>query len=272
METSYHKLLPREYGESKDDSHKVDADIKTSFYTTYHRHQRRAWLIAALFSIALNVIFVSTLLGYLKLGFPPSSLCQQGRLYSPAQHVLRRVDRVFDSGFRGGRTPYQGAPNETNNKLWQDLYNFVGISRISDTEAGPMVNHTLPIPGDPGYYITSLDVFHQLHCLNLVRQAIYGHVDWTNQDEYFAIDHLDHCIDTIRQSLQCNADITPLTWVWSTDRGQALEEARIIHTCVDFDAIRDWGAQHKMKIPFNRTAKVDDDPLGWGSGVQIYGA
>jgi hypothetical protein len=28
-----------------------------------------------------------------------------------------------------------------------------------------MPNKTLPIPDDPEYYMTSLAVFHQLHCL-----------------------------------------------------------------------------------------------------------
>ncbi|KAG5915915.1 hypothetical protein E4U42_007877 [Claviceps africana] len=130
-----------------------------------------------------------------------------------------------------------------------------------------MVNHTLPIPGDDGYYITSLDVFHQLHCLNLVRQAVYDRVDWTNRDEYLAIDHLDHCIDSLRQSLQCNADITPITWIWSDQRNRALKEARMIHTSLDFEAIRDWGEEHEMKIPFDFTAKVNNDPLKWGAGV-----
>jgi hypothetical protein len=41
----------------------------------------------------------------------------------------------------------------------------VGINQVSADEAKGMVNKTLPIPGDPENYITSLSVFHQLHCL-----------------------------------------------------------------------------------------------------------
>jgi len=43
-------------------------------------------------------------------------------LKAPAQQALRRADRVFDSSFPGGLTPYQGPPNETNNRLWKELY------------------------------------------------------------------------------------------------------------------------------------------------------
>lgn len=41
----------------------------------------------------------------------------------------------------------------------------VGVSRIPKETAAKLVNYTIPIPGDPGYYIISLNVFHQLHCL-----------------------------------------------------------------------------------------------------------
>lgn len=52
-----------------------------------------------------------------------------------------------------------------------------------------------------------------------------------------------HCINHIRQSLQCNADLTPMEW--------RLEGSRIIlktdtrHTCRNFDKIHAWATlQH----------------------------
>ncbi|QUC23351.1 uncharacterized protein UV8b_07592 [Ustilaginoidea virens] len=263
METRHYKLLPRKSGDFPADDSSAICDA------TSRGRRQRAWRVVALSSILLNAVLGGLAIAHATVSPLAPSLRQQ-RLYSPAQHVLRRVDRVFTGGFGAGASPYQGAPNETNNRLWRNLYDSVGISRISAAEAAPMVNRTLPIPGDHGYYVTSLDVFHQLHCLNVVRQAVYGHVDWTNQDELFAIDHIDHCIDTIRQSLQCNADVTPVTFVWSRGRNRALEEARVIHTCVDFEAIRGWASKHTMRVPFNWTAQIDDDPLGWGAGVERH--
>jgi hypothetical protein len=42
---------------------------------------------------------------------------------------------------------------------------IVGISRIAMSDAARLSNKTVPIPDDPGQYVVSLDVFHQLHCL-----------------------------------------------------------------------------------------------------------
>lgn len=41
----------------------------------------------------------------------------------------------------------------------------VGISRIPRSFAAQLINKTVPIPDDPGYYAVGLKVFHQLHCL-----------------------------------------------------------------------------------------------------------
>jgi hypothetical protein len=49
----------------------------------------------------------------------------------------------------------------------------VTIIKIPRESAAQLVNWTSPVPGDEGNYITMLDVFHQLHCLNLIRRALY---------------------------------------------------------------------------------------------------
>lgn len=47
------------------------------------------------------------------------------------------------------------------------------IIKVPEDSARQLVNWTSPIPGDEGNYITILDVFHQLHCLNLIRRSVY---------------------------------------------------------------------------------------------------
>ena len=48
-----------------------------------------------------------------------------------------------------------------------------GVTRIDKDSADQLVNRTSEVPDDPGYYITALDVFHQMHCLNNVRKAVW---------------------------------------------------------------------------------------------------
>lgn len=50
---------------------------------------------------------------------------------------------------------------------------LVGISWITKEEASRMVNQTLPAPHDPDKYMIQLEVFHNLHCLNMLRKSLY---------------------------------------------------------------------------------------------------
>jgi hypothetical protein len=59
----------------------------------------------------------------------------------------------------------------------------VGVSWIDAEAASKLPNTTTSLPNDPDRYIVELDVFHQLHCLNSVRKAMYRDRyknDWTD--------------------------------------------------------------------------------------------
>jgi hypothetical protein len=49
----------------------------------------------------------------------------------------------------------------------------VGISQISKESASKLPNATAPLGADSDQHIVALDVFHQLHCLNMIRKSLY---------------------------------------------------------------------------------------------------
>ncbi|KAK0672606.1 hypothetical protein QBC41DRAFT_299544 [Cercophora samala] len=147
----------------------------------------------------------------------------------------------------------------------------VGISSISAAEARPMENKTLPIPGEQGRYIIQLAVFHQLHCLNIIRKGIYYGVDMTNVDDLFGIEHIDHCIDMLRQSLMCTSDVTPITFSRKSLREPMQGVAEVIHTCRNFPQIQKWAWDRRARDKLDKTTIVKDDPLGWGSYTYVPG-
>lgn len=80
-------------------------------------------------------------------------------------------------------------PTDDLDKRWEDLYDCmlsralgipvadadiqtVGISSIPRWQADKLENKTEAIPGTEDYLI-ELDMFHQLHCLDMVRKALY---------------------------------------------------------------------------------------------------
>ncbi|KAF2766845.1 hypothetical protein EJ03DRAFT_329740 [Teratosphaeria nubilosa] len=164
------------------------------------------------------------------------------------------------------KTKFQGRPSAKNNEAWSDLI-LRGLTRISADEAAPMHNKTMPIPDDPEHYIISLAVFHQLHCLNAIRFAVWNEtmdVEKEAQHHETKISHLDHCVDLLRQALMCAADITPFVWARDPRDGKLHGITTTAHTCRDWDPIEQWAANRPIVTGFNVTKPIETDPLGWG--------
>lgn len=102
-------------------------------------------------------------------------------------------------------------------------------------------------PAHKGKYIVAFEVFHQLHCLNLIRQ-------FTWLDRYIVRPsdlrgslvenrmHVDHCIETLRLALMCNADVTPFL---IRDRNNGATRAPLpdfdtFHKCKKWEPLVEW--------------------------------
>ncbi|PYI28114.1 hypothetical protein BP00DRAFT_351923, partial [Aspergillus indologenus CBS 114.80] len=60
---------------------------------------------------------------------------------------------------------------------------------------------------------------------------------------------LDHCLDYLRQVVQCQSDLTPLTFFWSDQVNATLPNFGDTHTCRDFKAIHEWSMQRRAVHP-----------------------
>ncbi|KJR86042.1 uncharacterized protein SPSK_09758 [Sporothrix schenckii 1099-18] len=157
---------------------------------------------------------------------------------APVKDDIEYEVRTFQLGFGDKQTPYQAAPSPEVEKLWRDLYS-TGIPSLIPLDAAlQLPNMTIPFPHDEeGRYIISLDVFHQLHCLD----RNFARHDETDE-ELLGMDHIDHCVDLIRQSLMCNADTSVLTWAWDIATKTNVPHVDVAHVCKNFDKIQVWAA------------------------------
>lgn len=114
--------------------------------------------------------------------------------------------------------------------------------------------------------LIQLDVFHQLHCLNAIRQILYGTNVWYNPDDRQDQIHVgkfprefpkpsntnifsDHCIDYLRQVIMCHSDVTPIT---HSERPKPYNPVlspwrpnfAVPHTCRNFWKIHDWAGKY----------------------------
>ncbi|KAL5335492.1 hypothetical protein BJX70DRAFT_390601 [Aspergillus crustosus] len=185
-------------------------------------------------------------------------------LYSPLQNLVEYEKVTFDGGFNHSyKSPYSGFPDEANNAAWEDLYNY-GIISIPRSEAAKLHESTMPLDEDATSYMVEIDVFHQLHCLNHVRKLAWGlplsdfGVNKDNQSEVDAhYIHVDHCINSVRQSLMCSSDISTIHWLW-VDKDQMWEaDGSTVHTCRNFETLRDWAFEHRAGM-IDRSVYVED--------------
>ncbi|KAG6834853.1 hypothetical protein H0H93_006889 [Arthromyces matolae] len=129
------------------------------------------WMIA---TVAL--LQVVTLFFLVKGGFKKNT-CDYPNpqvLYSPVQDFVEYEVVKFRSGLNGeGDDIYSSPPSDEVDAAWSDLYN-VGVSEISEQQALQLANVTMEVPNSDNKYVMVLDVFHELHCINMIRMALYS--------------------------------------------------------------------------------------------------
>ncbi|KAJ7456559.1 hypothetical protein FB451DRAFT_1276387 [Mycena latifolia] len=214
-----------------------------------------------LVSIAVSCISVALNLTTLYFWFystgPFNPLFPQA-LYSPAQDVLEYKAVKFHSGFGPDLQIYDQEPSDEVDKAWAGLYEFA-YSKIPRAQAIRLPNKTYPILGDkPQTYMLALDVFHELHCLDEIRKAMYPDY-YPATSEGINTKHMRHCLSSLRQSIMCTSDISPIVWQWSEKSQAAKERADILHTCRDFTKLQAWSKQHFAGVMQNMSIFIPDD-------------
>jgi len=230
------------------------------------RKPARSWRNTALLSIsvALNIAFM---VGY-AVSFQRHPI-HPYHLYSPAQDVLEYKPKLFnDIWFK---SEFNAPPSPALDEAWEDLYDF-GVMQIPKDQAVLFPNRTSPIPGDEQNYIFTMDVFHQLHCLNMIRQALYP--EYYNHSYYSRLgikppsmpvhghegfDHTTHCIDSLRETVMCSSDVTPLVWVWDDRLQQSMPRLDVVHSCRNFEKVQEWGKAHALRTFFDNKVHIEDD-------------
>jgi len=130
------------------------------------------------------------------------------------------------------------------------------FTMLDKESADKLPNKTAEVPGTGGKYIVSLEMFHQLHCLNLLRKHNYPErypnyrVFYPNGTRIPSAPvqqyHLDHCIDRLRQGVMCAGDLGTLFWTWDESREKYMINMQSTHSCRNFDKIREWALEKML--------------------------
>ncbi|KAI1330218.1 hypothetical protein F5Y16DRAFT_415673 [Xylariaceae sp. FL0255] len=135
---------------------------------------------------------------------------------------------------------YAGPPSPEIDENWRKILEYDEVDLAGD-EASTVAHRTYQKPG--GWSMVGVDMFHQLHCLNMMREAIYPdyyqHVD--KGASYQA--HLEHCINNLRQVLMCHGDITGIPVKYYPERHRVKSMFEVTHVCRNFELIQKFSKE-----------------------------
>ncbi|KAK7534780.1 uncharacterized protein J3D65DRAFT_668929 [Phyllosticta citribraziliensis] len=232
-------------GEAEED----EDDVGYGALGASRRHTKRPWWrsVAAALTAANALLFVVSLLVW----GHANGVARRGARYGGED---ARAPTGFDKELRFDTpTTFQayhayanGTPSAASNALWTSL-RPPGDGLVSITNAHqanlPWAQPSKHAPLTHKAY--GLSVFHQLHCLDYLRQAFYPHnmVDEFKHDDQDPVMHRDHCIDYLRQAIMCSADVTfePLL----VPQGH-IDGMGATHLCRNWERVFAWAFEHRL--------------------------
>ncbi|KAL4938419.1 hypothetical protein BDV06DRAFT_56530 [Aspergillus oleicola] len=221
----------------------------------------RWWPLAAAFT--LGALLSATIISLpTTQSSTPCDCTQMLSAYSPALKIFSDSDlttECFDGALRHSNR-FRGTPSQEIDDAWDEItYAEGGLVRLTQDEVERVnasefaAEYTEDMGGG---YIAGVEVFHQLHCLNMLRQATYWdyyaprRVEW-GKDPGTLRYHLDHCIDILRQKLICDADVGMITYVWAKGWKQAFPDFSTIHKCRPYSKVLDWARENYVHASRN---------------------
>ncbi|KAJ6597464.1 hypothetical protein DFH09DRAFT_1131916 [Mycena vulgaris] len=211
--------------------------------------------IFALYTILFVGIYVTT-----KRGTTTAQCVSLISTYSPAQEAVEYQNIRYNGHLTLG-SPYRGAPSASVEAAWDRISenNTLRPIRVSDEELKKIyksgrTSNVQFSPANGGGSLGSIEVFHQLHCLNMLRKVTYkDHYPEVQNLELkrpeFFRNHLDHCIEIIRQNLMCAGDVGVITYDWVKGWETPFPDLNTWHQCRNFDRILEWSHNHQVHIP-----------------------
>lgn len=229
---------------------------ESGLYKDFASQPAYIWLRSKwLWAVHAALLFTSCGILALSLAVRTSTLdhVRQFSAWSPADNSVRYDHIRYNITTKENR--FVGAGPEVD-KAWREISYDMGdqwisksdLSKLDMPETSLKVDH--PDTGEEGYRV-GMEVFHHLHCLNLLRRGTYKEYYEPLGGEFgkgpeALKGHTDHCIEVLRQNIQCNADIGLFTFYMIPDDPLAWPELNSKHVCRNFDEVREWALEHSV--------------------------
>ncbi|KAI0385445.1 hypothetical protein F5Y04DRAFT_276774 [Hypomontagnella monticulosa] len=176
-------------------------------------------------------------------GYYIGTIKDSDRPSSPVDEAIEIETRTVNTQFPV-ENAYKGPPSVELDDAWVALTKNLHV-RISSEDLRRMNETSIALSDAAGGYLAALDVVHQIHCLNYIRQRAYKeHYEELPMAEM----HLDHCIDSIRQTLMCLPNDSLIMYDWSPNLMGPAPRFISQRQCVDWSGINSWAVAHRVDL------------------------
>ncbi|OTB06568.1 hypothetical protein M426DRAFT_9700 [Hypoxylon sp. CI-4A] len=233
------------------------------------------WILALVLSIILtNVISIIVTFRIVQGSLSCRSVSEPPAGVAPILRSLpseRKPTRMNTPFYNRENSIYREHNSPPTEEAWIELTQIhAGIMLVPKEEAedsgiNPKIHAYFDNPeeGLVGYPVIA-EATHQLHCLNLLRRYSYFNFNYTSEAEHEALSktneywqslHVDHCVEYLRLRLMCTADVGIVPFVWAGNKGQLTADMDRMHTCRDYEAVREFVKQTSIPRPTNGTVR-----------------
>ncbi|KZL82654.1 tat pathway signal sequence protein [Colletotrichum incanum] len=197
-----------------------DEDVDTFSIHRKGHFQTVKRLFQVFFIVQVILLPAGAALWYMRRQEPMNKYLKEVSSYSP---LLNRINvpltlrfdepQTIDGG--DGDMTWGAQPNPEIDKMWEELTTESVIpvteSEIVAMQKDPSVAVMLPEQyhlGNEKTYLAHALVFHQLHCLNYIRKALYKNYYYPNGTDEVPMHehHIAHCIAMVLDHITCAGD------------------------------------------------------------------
>ncbi|KAB5577475.1 hypothetical protein GE09DRAFT_1183362 [Coniochaeta sp. 2T2.1] len=202
---------------------------------------------------------------------------------TPLEKQLKKADKLFDGSLFQTPNPskYRNGlhPTKEVDDAWQQLewIRTFPITAADVRKLGKDPDLAVKFPPQYGFgddaYVAQLDIFHQLHCLNLLRHIAWGEYDRdgkTPKRPYSDLHwiHVAHCTEVLRENLLCSANLDVITFNWKETQDLPFADFDINKRCTKDaeEMLMEWQERNTVVAErarnFTRPEGAREVPIG----------